>query len=226
MKMQTTTLAILALACALSLTTTAVAQAQPTNNAAWHGQDSEFGSIRTPYAADMNGERAPIEAQVVLRKNYEESESRFFMFAFTVENTPLDVQFDSLVRVDTGQELPCYQRQGEARTAIKCFVDLKDMPPAGTEIKMKGTVGSTKAGAFQVGAIIVPFTYTWARVQMSNGLNAELYGYTIVNVATPTSGDSKAIAGIGNNVPGVGVLGVVAAGLVAVGLAARRPKQK
>lgn len=225
MKMQTKTFAILALACAL--TTTAVAQAQPTNNAAWHGQDSEFGSIRTPYAADMNGERAEVQAQIVLRKNYEESESRFFMFAFTVENTPLDVQFDSLVRADTGQELPCYQRQGDSRSAIKCFVDLKDMPPAGTEIKMKGSVGSSKVGAFQVGAIVVPFTYTWARVQMTNGLNAELYGYTIVNVGTPTEGDSKAIAGIGNKVPGVGALGLVAAGLVAVGLAAaRRQKSK
>ena len=196
------------------------------NGSAWHGQDSEFGSIRAHYSAEMNAERTPVEAKIVLRKNYEEQDSRFFMFAWTVENTPLDVTFDSLLRTDTGAELPCYQRQGDSRSQIKCFVDLKDMPPAGTEILMHGTVGSTKSGNFQVGAIVVPFTYTWMRVPMSNGLDAELYGYTMVNVIEPTEkgGGLRAdFGGNGNTIPGLGLgASVAAVAVVAVAVAALR----
>lgn len=221
-----TPIIMLALVSAAALAPLATAQ-ENTSGAAWHGQDSEFGSIRAPYSADMNGERAAVEAKVVLRKNYEDKDSRFFMFAFTVENTPLDVNFDHLVRTDTGEELPCYQRQGDSKSQIKCFVDLKDMPPAGTEIIMSGTVGANKAGNFQVGALVVPFTYTWMRVPMSNGLDAELYGYTMVNVYEPTgkAGFGKStFSGPGNSIPGVGALGVAAAAVVAVGLLALRRK--
>ena len=218
-----TPIIMLALVSAAAFAPLAAAQ-QKTGGPAWHGQDSEFGSIRAPYSADMNGERASIEAKVVLRKNYEEKDSRFFMFAFTVENTPLDVSFDSLIRTDTGEELPCYQRQGDEKSQIKCFVDLKDMPPAGTEIIMSGTVGAGRAGNFQVGALVVPFTYTWARVPMSNGLDAELYGYTMVNVYEPTGKDGigAKFSGPGNAIPGLGALGVAAAALLAVGLVALR----
>ena len=204
------TLSIYALACAL-LVAIPTAAAQD-----WQGQDSEFGSIRAPYTATMEGERLEVEARIVLRENYAEQDSRFFMFAFTVENTPLDVQFDNLIRMDTGEELPCYQREGDAATAIKCFVDLKDMPPPGTEIRMQGSLGASKVGMFQAGAIVVPFTYTWARVQMSNGLNAELYAGTQVNVQSATSGGGKVdLGGRGNGglakVPGFEAIGLVAA---------------
>ncbi|HET6403562.1 MAG TPA: hypothetical protein VFH78_02850 [Candidatus Thermoplasmatota archaeon] len=219
------TFAIAAIACAL-LVATPAALAQATVE--WQGQDSEFGSIRSPYTAAMDGSRVPIEARIVLRENYEEKESRFFMFAFTVENTPLDIQFDNIVRMDTNQELPCYQRQGDSRSAIKCFVDLKDMPEEGTEIRMYGTVGSTKNGLFQVGAMVVPFTYTWMRVQMSNGLNAELYAGTQMNVQKCTEGKCG-LGGIPSEsrmpVPGIGVLGVAAAGAVALGLTALKRRQ-
>lgn len=216
-------LVIAAIVCAFLVATPAAVGQNATVD--WQGQDSEFGTIRAPYTAEMNGERVPIEARIVLRENYEEKESRFFMFAFTVENTPLDVQFDNIVRMDTGAELPCYQRQGDSKSAIKCFVDLKDMPPAGTEIRMYGTVGSSGKGMAQVGAIVVPFTYTWMRVQMSNGLNAELYAGTQVNVQECTSACSG-LKGKGNPaaIPGLGALGVVAAGAVAVGLIALRRK--
>lgn len=214
---------IVTLACALVAVPTAVGQ-----NADWQGQDSEFGSIRSPYTATMDGERVPVEARVVLRENYEDQESRFFMFAFTVENTPLDVRFDNLVRMDTGAELPCYQREGSSTTAIKCFVDLKDMPEAGTEIRMYGTLGSKKTGMFQAGAMVVPFTYKWMRVQMSNDLHAELYAGTQVNVQKATGG-SGGFGGEGNGalakVPGVGALGVAAASVAALGILAMRRRR-
>ena len=218
---RTTAILIAALVCATAATPAILAQ---TNDGSVHGQDSEFGSIRAPYAADMNGARVPVQASVVLRHNYEEKDSRFFMFAWTVEQTPLDVTFDKLVRTDTGGDMPCYQRQGDAHSQIKCFVDLKDMPPVNTEIVMKGTVGSSKVGSFQVGAVVVPFTYSWGRVQMSN--DSELYGYTMINVQKATSGAGR-IGGLGNAVPGVGTIGVMGAvGLVAVGLAAMKKRRK
>lgn len=217
-----TPLLILALVSAATLAPLTMAQQN-----AWHGQDSEFGSIRAPYGADVDGVRASVEAKVTLRKNYEEKDSRFFMFAWTVENTPLDVQFTNLIRMDTGQELPCYQTQGDAHSQVKCFVDLRDMPAEGTEIVMRGTVGASKVGSFQVGAIVVPFTYTWMRVPMENGLDAELYGYTVVNVIEPTSkARGGIIAGGGNTVPGIGLLGAVAAiAVVALGVAALRRRK-
>lgn len=217
MKTKIVTLSTLALLIAAA-SGPAVAQ-----DVAWRGQDSEFGSIRAPYSAEMNGERVPVEAKIVLRQNYEEKDGRFYMFAFTVENTPIDVTFDNLVRADTGEEMPCYQRQGDGRSQLKCFVDLKLMPPEGTEIIMRGTAGSSKVGAFQVGMIVVPFTATWTRVQMENGLDAELYGYTQINVQTPTSGGNGGpIAGVGNTIPGLGALGIIAAGAAAIGLLALR----
>lgn len=193
----------------------------------WQGQDSEFGSIRAAYTVTMEGARVPVEARIVLREMYPEQESRFFMFAFTVENTPMDVRFEHLVRMDNGNELVCYQREGDSTSAIKCFVDLRDMPPAGTEIRASASVGSQRTGMFQLGAIVVPFTYTWNRVQMSNGLNAELYAGTQMNVAHATS--DGGFGGSGNGalakVPGVGLVGVAAAGAVAVALLEVRRKR-
>lgn len=214
------TLTLVALACAILMATTPIAQAQVE----WQGQDSEFGKIRAPYTTQMDGDRVPVEARIVLLENYEEKDSRFFMFAFTVENTPLDIQFDNIVRMDTGEEMPCFKREGTSKDAIKCSVDLRDMPPEGTEIRMYGTVGSSKNGLFQVGAMVIPFTYAWARVQMSNGLNAELYAGTQVNVQKCTAGK----CGFGGAqesslpVPGVGALGIAGAALVALGIAAMR----
>jgi hypothetical protein len=216
---KTTALLIAALFCA-----TAVLPGTFAQDGAVHGQDSEFGSIRAAYSADMNGARVPVSATVTLRHNYEDQGSRFFMFAWTVEQTPLDVSFDSLVRTDTNAEMPCYQRQGDAHSQLKCFVDLKDMPPVDTNIVLKGTVGSSKVGSFQVGAIVVPFTYSWLRVKTSNGLDAELYGYTMINVQKATSGAGR-IGGLGNAVPGVGTIGMIGAvGVVAAVLAARKRK--
>ena len=226
MNLKTTTLVILALASAA--TVVPMASAQPSSStAAWRGQDNEFGSIRAPYTTEMDGERAPVEANVILRKNFEDKDGRFYMFAFTVENTPLDVTFDHLVRADTGAEMPCYQKQGDGRSQLKCFVDLRDMPPAGTEILMKGTAGSGRLGSFQVGMIVVPFTATWQRVQMSNGLDAELYGYTQINVVKGTGQESTGgvLSGGGNPIPGVGLLGVVAAGAAAMGFVALRRRR-
>lgn len=100
------------------------------------------------------------------------------------------------------------------------------MPPINTQIVLKGSVGSSKVGSFQVGAIVVPFTYSWLRVKMTNGLDAELYGYTMINVQKATSGAGR-VGGLGNAVPGVGTLGVIGGvGVVAALLAARTRKNK
>lgn len=214
-----TLLTLLALACA------PVASAQEPAGAS-RGQDNEFGSIRTPYTIEVNGQPADIEAKVVLRKNYDDKDSRFFMFAWSVQNTPLTVDFTNLVRADNGAEMPCYKRESD-NGQIKCFVDLKDMPPVGTEIVMKGSVGSKKDGSFQVGAIVVPFTYTWTRVPQTNGLDAELYGDTLVNVQHCTQ--TKCGLGGGGSVfgvPGPGAAAAVGAlAVVAVGLALLRRKK-
>ena len=200
--------------------TGAQAQGKSTEN----GQESEFGVIRTPYSTDMNGQRVDITAKVVLRQNYEEKDARIFMFAWNVQNTPLDVNFDSLVRTDTGQELPCFQREGTSRDQIKCFVDIKDMPPAGGQIVMKASVGSSKLGGFNIGAEVVPFTYLWGRVPMKNGLNAELYSATMINVNSATSKGGAVLGGLGNKVPGL-ELGATVAAVAAVALLASRRKK-
>lgn len=216
MHSKTTILVLLALVGYSFLVTPAVQAQSDQPTGAWHGQDSEFGSIRAPYSVDMDGQRVPVEAKIVLRKSYEDKDSRFFMFAWTVQGTPLDVKFDHLTRSDNGQELPCYRTEGSSTDQLKCFVDLKDMPPVGTEIHMTGNVGSSRTGQFQVGAVAMAFTYTWTTVSTSNGLDAQLYGYSLVNVQKATGG-SKALGGLGNAVPGVGVVGAVgAAALVAL----------
>lgn len=213
----TKTLNIALASIALLLVPTTVGQAD------WQGEDSEFGSIRAPYTQTMDGQRATIEASVVLRHMYEDKDVRFYMFGFIVENSPLDVTFDHLVRADNGEELPCAKREGDAQDGIKCFVDLKYMPPVGTEIKMSGTVGSTRAGSFRAGAIVLAFDYNWLKVQTSNGLEAQLYADTLVNVQKPTAGGVDRLSGnLGNKVPGAGAIGLVAAACVAVGLLALR----
>jgi len=223
MHSKTTILALLALVSSSFLVTpSAQAQQNDQPSGAWHGQDSEFGSIRAPYSVDMNGDRVPVEAKIVLRKSYEDKDSRFFMFAWTVQGTPLDVKFDHLTRSDNGQEMTCYRMEGSSTDQLKCFVDLRELPPVGTEIYMTGTVGSSRTGQFQVGAIVMAFTYTWTTVSTSNGLDAQLYGYSFVNVQKATSG-SRALGGLGNAIPGVGVLGMIgAAALVAVVVGRRR----
>src|SRR5690348_16508864 len=117
--MDAKTLTMLAVAALLAAASPAHAQTNDQTGAT-HGQDAEFGSIRTPYSADMNGQRVPVEARIALHHDYQEKDSRFFMFAWSVQGTPLDVTFDSLVRTDTGKEMPCYQRQGTQNDQIKC----------------------------------------------------------------------------------------------------------
>lgn len=215
--MKTQTLTLVAIGCALALVSSATAQ--NANNL--KGMENEFGSIVAPYTVDLDSGRVPVEARVTLNTHYQEKDGRFFMFAFTVEQTPLDVTFDNLIRSDTGEEMTCFKREGTSRDAIKCTVDLHSMPPIGTEIVMRGTVGSSKAGTFTLGALVLPFTATWLKIPMKSGFEAELYAGTAVNSKT---GD-KALGGLGNKVPGVGLVGVLGvAAVVAIGLAALRRK--
>lgn len=214
--MKRNTLTLIVIACALVVAPFASAQ-----GGAMKGEDNEFGKIRMPYSADMDGERVPITAEVVLHNMYQEKDGRFYMFAFDVQHVPLDVTLDQIVREDTGQELPCYQEQKDD-AQVKCFVDGRNMPPENTKILMHGSVGASKTGTFTVGAIVVAFTATWFKIPMSSGLDAELYAGTQMNVHKPTSG-STGLAGVGNKVPAPGTALVVGAlGVVAVGLAALR----
>lgn len=198
----------------------AVAQGPSGNE---RGMDNEFGSVRLPYTVEVNGNHTEIVAKIVLRKNFEDKEATFYMFAWSVRGTPLDVTFDKLVRADTGKTMACGRTEGESNDQVKCFVDRKNMPPAGTEISMRGSVGSSRTGSFNVGAILQPFTYNWDPVVMANGLDAQLYGDTQVSVQSTTGGSGNRLGGLGNAVPGVGAVGaIVAIGIVAVGLAAMR----
>ena len=222
--MKRTTLTLIVIACAVALANTATAQtAQP--NSTWRGEDNEFGSIRAPYTVDMDGgERTPVEAQVILKSLYEQKDGRFYMFSFVVTGTPLDVQLDQIIRTDTGEAMACYQIADDSE-GVKCTIDRLQMPPAGTEIKMYGTVGSNSKGTFNVGAMAIAFTATWAKIQMSNGLDAELYAGTQVIVKQPTGG-ANVLNGMGNFVPGLGVAGLLAAAaVVAVGAAKLRGRR-
>ncbi|GEM_PF-6987627 len=219
---KTSTFATLVLACALALAAPLVAA---QDNSAMHGQDSEFGSVRAPYTLTINGQRAHIDGHVILKTTYSEQNARFFMFAISVENSPsLDVTYDHLVRTDTNKELPCVRpKEGDSHSSLRCFVDLKDLPPTGTEILIQGTVGASKLGSFQVGFNVIAFDYNYAKVKMSNGLEAELYGYSEVTVQKTTAQESGGLIGMGNKVPAPGVAGVLAVGaLAAVLLGARR----
>ena len=216
MKSQTLTLTILA--CVLAIAPFAAAQG-PTR-----GMENEFGRISAPYSVDMDGQRVPIEITVVIENAYHEKDGRFYMFILDAGETQLDVSLDQVIRSDTGQELTCYQRVPDPKE-FKCSVDGRGMPPQGTPITLVGTVGASKAGTFTLGAIALPFTATWGKIQMSNGFDAELYAGTQVNVINPTSG-SSGLSGVGNKlpIPGVGMLGVTVAAVVAVGLVATRRK--
>jgi hypothetical protein len=220
---KTSTFAIFVLAFGLALTAPLVA----AQDSSMHGQDNEFGSVRAPYAVTMNGQRAVAEAHVFVKNMYEDTNSRYFMFAASVENSPaLDLTQPTIIRTDTNKALPCAKGlEGDSKTSFRCSVDLKDMPPTGTEILIRTTVGSSKLGTFQVGFPVIAFTYDWNKVKMSNNLEAELYGYSQVNVQKATGSESSGISGLGNKVPGVGVLGVIGVGVAAaviVGLARRR----
>ncbi|HEX2022824.1 MAG TPA: hypothetical protein VHH36_08915 [Candidatus Thermoplasmatota archaeon] len=224
--MKTQTLTLAAIVGALVLSGGAAAQAMATTtNPNWRGQDNEFASIRAPYTMDMDGgNRAVVTAEIVIHEDYAEKDGRFYMFMWNVLNTPLDVKFTSLKRADNGQDVPCYQTDGTPTTQVKCTVDRLSMPPEGTKLIMEGEVGSSRTGTFEVGALVVPFTATWVKVRMSNGLEAEVYAGTMINAITATSG-SNALGGLGNKIPAVGALGVAAAALVAVGLVALRRRK-
>lgn len=215
MKCQTLTLTILA--CALAAAPLAAAQG-PTR-----GMENEFGRISAPYSLDMDGARVPFEVTVVIENAYHEKDGRFYMFILDAGETQLSVSLDQVIRSDTGQELECYQRQPDPKE-FKCSVDGRGMPPVGTPITMHGTVGASKTGTFTMGAIVLPFTATWGKIQMSNGFDAELYAGTQVNVMKPTEG-SSGLAGVGNKlpVPGLGVAGIAGVtAAVAVALAVGR----
>lgn len=218
--MKRNTLTLLALACALVVAPIATAQTPMA------GEDNEFGSLRMAYSVDMNGERVPISAEVVISDYYHEKDGRFYMFGFDVQNTPLDVSLDQIVRTDTGQDLRCFQEQRDPNTQVKCFVDGTTLPPNGTKIMMHGSVGSTKTGTFNVGALIVAFTATWVKIQMSNGLDAELYASTQVNVHSASTQESTSPFNKAD-IPAAGAVGAIAAvGVAAVGVAAMRSRQR
>jgi len=219
---KTPSLIAVLLAFALAL---AAPLAAAQENSAMHGQDSEFGSIRTPYAQVLNGQAIIVEAHLVVKNLYPEKDSRFFMLATSTENSPsLTAVIDKVVRTDTNEALPCMKRETQ-KLSDQCFVDLKHMPPAGTEILIRAKVDAARAGSFQVGFPVIAFTYNWEKVKMSNGLEAELYGYSQVNVQKPTLSESTGIFGNGNKVPGIGAVGAVlaVAGVAAV-LGLRRRK--
>lgn len=224
MNAKTSILTTLVLACALALVPPLVAA---QDNSAMHGQDSEFGTVRTSYSVTVNGQPVEVTGHVILKNLYTEQDSRFFMFGISVENSPsLSIKYNHLIRTDKNTELPCVRPiEGDAHSKLNCFVDRKDLPPVGTEILIVGSVGASKQGTFQVGFPVIAFDYNYQKLKMSNGLEAELYAYSDVSVTKTTSQESTGLAGMGNKVPGLGVLGVVGAGAAAVVLVGLRRRK-
>ncbi|HVL49776.1 MAG TPA: hypothetical protein VM889_14560 [Candidatus Thermoplasmatota archaeon] len=174
--------ALVALVLASALPT-ALAQ-DPSVSREWHGQDTEFGRIRMPYQAEMQGEPIPIEARIVLQTHYTDQDGTYFLFAWDVSRQPFDVRFDKLMTASGSDIKVLKTESGDGQE--KWFVDIKNMPPPGTEIVMKGTLGATTKGLFPAGALVVPFNYRWEPIDMSNGVPATLYAFTQVGVNEET----------------------------------------
>jgi len=221
---KTSLLTSLVLACTLALASPLVAA---QDNSAMRGQDSEFGTVRTVYSVTVNGAPVQITGHAILKDMYTDQNSRFFMFSISVENSPsLGIKFDHLIRTDKNTELPCVRPvEGDAHSSLRCFVDLKDLPPAGTEILIEGTLDAPHQGTFQVGYNVIAFDYNYQKIKMSNGLEAEFFAYSDVSVTKATAQESSGLIGMGNKVPGVGVLGTAVAAVAAVGLLALRRRK-
>lgn len=160
---------------------------------AMQGQDSEFGSIRAPYRTQAQaGVPAPFQAHVILKSHYADQDARFFLFGWTSQTPDVAVRGAGqqqgnatsatatptwLVRSDTQAPIPCARHETSAE-GERCFVDAKDLPPAGTEILARGEASANRTVHAQIGLTVAAFTYSWERVKMSNGLDAELYAYT------------------------------------------------
>lgn len=178
------------------------------------GDDNEFGVIRMPFQATMEGETLTIESRVVLRAHYEEQDTTYFMFAWSTEDAPpLSATFVSLKTAE-GKDLKVYEKQNEPGLE-KWFVDVKDMPPVGTEIVMTGNVDSNSKGFYPAATLVVPFNYRWEQITMTTGDQAKLYAFTNLGV----NAESKSGGGSQFGKPGGGLL-PVPAGSVALAVPA------
>ena len=187
----------------------------------WHGEDNEFGSICMKFQEPMAGSPVPVQARIVLHHLYDDRDAAYFLISFLGDGTPFKF---SNVRLTTGdgKEITLYKREDTPRN-VKLFVDVADMPPAGTELRLSGKVDSCERGLYQLGALVQPFNYRWQRILMNNGDPADLYSFTQVGVNKASC--DGGIPGLPKvSVPGVGAVAAVAAiGGVAALAARRRP---
>lgn len=219
---RTVILSLLALAVA-SAAPFALAQEGPTSTT---GDDNEFGIIRMPYQGTIEGQAVTLESRVVIRSDYADQDPTYYMFAWSTEDAPpLSASFVSLTTAN-GSAIQVFDQQGIGTNLEKWFVDVKDMPPVGTEIVLTGKVEASSKGFYPVATLVVPFNYRWEQITMSSGDQAKLYAFTNLGVnAESTSGKGSQFGRPGGGilpVPAPAALGVVVAAACAVALAARR----
>ena len=178
----------------------------------WHGESNEFGKICMQFQASMLGEPIPVEAKITLNHLYEDRDATYYLIQFNTEMTPFTMADVKLQH--KGVDVPLYKREGD-----KLFVDIADMPPAGSTFVLSGTASACERGLYQLGALIQPFNYKWQRIVMSDGQPADLYGFTQVGVNEASC--SGGIPGLPKFAPSGGLVGAVAA-LALVAVVARR----
>lgn len=221
--MKTLPLGPLALVLALlaaSFVPPAAAQNQICGDKDWHGEQNEFGRICMKFQETMVGEPVYIEARIVLNHLYEDRDAAYYLFEFPTTGTPFKI---SDVKLQSGgADIPLYKREGD-----KLFVDVAEMPPAGEEMVFSATIASCDRGLYQIGALLQPFNYRWQKIVMSNGEQADLYGFTQVGVNEASCrggipGLPKMDAPSGGLVGAVSALALVAAFAQRKGAAAER----
>lgn len=206
----------------------AAQNSEPHSQSSTTGEDNEFGSIRTPYQMEVSGEPVIVEATVVLHEHYQDQKATFFMFAWDTQSAPaVDAEYIAL-ETKTGEALKVTEVQSEPEL-VKWFVDVEDLPGVGATIVMRAEVDVRSKGFFSVAAMVVPFNYRWEQVQMSDGAQAKLYGFTQLGVNQETTSEAEAPrfgdAGGGKlPVPNVGAAVAVAA-IGGVALAAGRRRR-
>lgn len=201
------------------------AAAQPTvmnarcGEKEWHGEENEFGRICMKFQEPMTGTSVPVEARITLHHLYDDRDSAYFLIGFLGDGTPFTFS-DVRLTTGDGKEITLFKRDDKPRS-VQLFVDVADMPPAGTELRLSGKVDSCERGLYQLGALVQPFNYRWQRILMNNGEPADLYSFTQVGVNKASC--DGGIPGLPKvSVPGAGTFAAVAAVAGVAVLVARR----
>jgi hypothetical protein len=180
-----------------------------------------MGDAQALYQDTIDHQSKEFVAKFWLNTLYRDRGVTYFLFALDLQRTPLTGTFDALLDDSSGHAIPVYKTEVDANGAlIKWWIDIANMPPAGTPIEMHATIGSTGDGQFPAGALVMPFDYHWNQINSTTGTPEQLYIFTEYTVTNPTSngcsGSLCSVVGVHSPVPALGAV----ASLGAIGLAA------